>query len=66
MSKKKKFEELSDKIVDLVGGKDNVSFLTHCVTRLRFNLKDKSLAQISEIEKLWELLECSGQENSFR
>ena len=30
-----KYQELSDKIVGLVGGKANVQFFTHCVTRLR-------------------------------
>ena len=37
-----KYQELSDKIVGLVGGKANVQFFTHCVTRLRFNVKDES------------------------
>ena len=43
MAKKDRYEELAAGILDLVGGKDNVAFFTHCVTRLRFNLKDKSL-----------------------
>ena len=47
-----KYDELADKIIDLVGGKDNVQFLTHCVTRLRFNLKDQSLANLEEIKKV--------------
>ena len=34
-----KYQELSDKIVGLVGGKANVQFFTHCVTRPRFNVK---------------------------
>lgn len=32
--------------------KENVSFVTHCVTRLRITLKDKNLANTNEIEKL--------------
>lgn len=47
-----KFDELADRVVDLVGGKDNIEFFTHCVTRLRFNLKDKSLAKTDEIDKI--------------
>ena len=31
-------------IVDNVGGKDNILSLTHCITRLRFKLKDESKA----------------------
>lgn len=38
------YETLATKIVELVGGADNVSGLTHCATRLRFNLTDESLA----------------------
>lgn len=47
-----KFNELSSKIVKLIGGKENISYFTHCITRLRFNLKDKGLAFINEVEKL--------------
>lgn len=61
MSKHKKNEELSEKIIQLIGGKDNISFFTHCVTRLRFNLKDASIANIQEIEKLDGVLGCQWQ-----
>lgn len=47
-----KYDELADKIVDLLGGKDNISFYAHCVTRLRFNLKNKALVKKDEIEQL--------------
>ncbi|HIG0358554.1 TPA: PTS transporter subunit EIIC [Clostridium sporogenes] len=52
MSKKNKYENLSNQVVELIGGKENVSFFTHCVTRLRFTLKDKSIVKLHEIEKL--------------
>ena len=32
----------AEAIVDAVGGADNVLSLTHCATRLRFELKDAS------------------------
>ena len=32
-------------ILEKVGGKENIEFLVHCMTRLRFNLKDQSLAK---------------------
>lgn len=48
----KNYSEISSKIVDLVGGKDNISYFTHCVTRLRFNVKDESKVNKEEIEKL--------------
>ena len=52
MATKEKYQELADNIVGLVGGKENISYLTHCVTRLRFNVKDKGLVQADAIAKL--------------
>jgi PTS system beta-glucosides-specific IIC component len=39
-----KYDGLSRIIIQNVGGKDNITSLTHCVTRLRFKLKDESKA----------------------
>lgn len=39
-----KYENLARDIVRNVGGKENVISLTHCITRLRFKLKDESIA----------------------
>ena len=52
MAKTQKYEELADKILNLVGGKENITYFTHCVTRLRFNLKDQSAADIKKIEEI--------------
>ena len=49
---KKKYDELAAKILDEIGGKDNVINVFHCVTRLRFNLKDESIPDTDEIKKL--------------
>ncbi|MCI4129553.1 PTS transporter subunit EIIC [Bacillus haynesii] len=58
MSKKAKYEELASKVLELVGGKDNITFLTHCITRLRFNVKDKSIIKIKEIESTSGIIGC--------
>ena len=39
-----KYDGLARIIVNNVGGKGNIANLTHCVTRLRFQLKDESKA----------------------
>ena len=39
-----KYTELAQDILAHVGGKENVNSLKHCVTRLRFDLKDESKA----------------------
>lgn len=50
--KKKNYDVLAENIVSLLGGKENVSFFAHCTTRLRFNVKDRSLVQSKEIEAI--------------
>lgn len=52
MSKKVKYDVLADEIVNLLGGKENIAYFTHCMTRLRFTVKDKSIVKKSEIEKI--------------
>lgn len=45
-----KYEDVCREIVDLVGGKENINALTHCITRLRFVLKDESKANLEKLE----------------
>lgn len=40
----KNYEDLAKKIVKEIGGEENIQSLTHCITRLRFKLKDESKA----------------------
>lgn len=61
---KKDFKKMADEIVAKVGGESNVDSLTHCVTRLRFKLKDESIAkteEIKEIDGVLSVLKASGQ-----
>lgn len=46
------YENLAKSILEKIGGKENISNLTHCATRLRFNLKDKSKANTSAIKNI--------------
>lgn len=52
-----KYEELCKRLIELVGGKTNIESVTHCSTRLRFNLKDNNLAKGDEIRKLKDVIE---------
>ena len=47
-----KYRELAENIVKAVGGKENINSLTHCVTRLRFKLKDEGVAQTDVLKKM--------------
>ncbi|MCI9106213.1 MAG: PTS transporter subunit EIIC [Lachnospiraceae bacterium] len=40
-----KYQKLAEEIVSNVGGRENIVSLTHCITRLRFKLKDESRAK---------------------
>lgn len=44
-------KELAQKITEFIG-KDNISSVSHCATRLRLIVKDKNKVNVSEIEKL--------------
>ncbi|MGG7058846.1 beta-glucoside-specific PTS transporter subunit IIABC [Clostridium tertium] len=46
------YENLAKSILEKVGGEKNVSNLTHCATRLRFNLKDSTKANTEAIKAL--------------
>ncbi|MBZ2405673.1 beta-glucoside-specific PTS transporter subunit IIABC [Liquorilactobacillus hordei] len=45
-----KYEDLSKKIIDGVGGKENVKSVVHCTTRLRFKLKDEGSAKTEQLK----------------
>lgn len=45
-------KKLAQDLIPLVGGKENIKGVLHCMTRLRFQLADMSKAQVAEIEAL--------------
>lgn len=47
-----KYSQDAKKLLELVGGKENIKAVSHCVTRMRFVLFDESKANTEEIEKL--------------
>lgn len=46
------YENLAARIMEHIGGVDNVKTVTHCVTRLRFYLKDREQADDEALKKL--------------
>lgn len=58
------FETLAKEIIKEVGGKENIESVTHCVTRLRFVLKDESVAddeKVKAISKVLGVMHAGGQ-----
>ena len=59
-----KYDDLAAQIVELVGGKSNVKCVAHCITRVRFKLKDESKANdeaISELPNVIKVMHANGQ-----
>ena len=63
---KNSFDALASTLVELVGGKDNISFATHCATRLRLNLKDTSLIKEEEIKKTKGVLGVANSNGQYQ
>ena len=47
-----KYQDEAKKLLELVGGKDNIASVTHCATRMRFALVDETKASVKEIQGL--------------
>ena len=59
-----KYDGLARIIIQNVGGKSNIISLTHCITRLRFKLKDESKAQtdvLKETDGIVTVMQSGGQ-----
>lgn len=64
----KNYSALSKSIIDYVGGTENIISLYHCITRLRFKLKDESIAQknTDEIKKIPGVLSVVEANNQYQ
>ena len=62
----KNYTALAAEILSHVGGKENISFVTHCVTRLRFTVKDKNQVQAEAIDKLPSVFGSKWSNNQYQ
>ena len=66
----RKYKQLAQDIIKNVGGKENINGLTHCITRLRFKLKDESIANddvLKNMEDVVTVMKSGGQyQGSYR
>ncbi|WP_419890690.1 beta-glucoside-specific PTS transporter subunit IIABC [Paenibacillus xylanexedens] len=53
-------KDLAKNVLDLVGGEQNISGLTHCATRLRFVLKDDNKADLKALDQLEGVLKAQN------
>ncbi|TDX48233.1 PTS system trehalose-specific EIIBC component [Orenia marismortui] len=47
-----KFSKEAEELLEYIGGKENISAVSHCVTRMRFVLNDTKKADIDKIEAI--------------
>lgn len=62
----KNYTNMAEQIIKNVGGVDNVLQLTHCVTRLRFQLKDYNIANRDVIKNIDGVLSIVEGNNQFQ
>lgn len=51
-------KQIATDVLELVGGAENVTVATNCMTRLRLTLKDNSKADVEKIKKVKGVLGC--------
>lgn len=56
--KNMKYQETIDGVLKNLGGESNIDSLTHCMTRLRFTVKDDTKINMDEIKKVKEVVGC--------
>lgn len=60
----KDYSQVAKEIINLVGGEENVNRVTHCMTRLRFNLKDSSKVDkkaLEDLDLVVKVIDSAGQ-----
>ena len=59
-------KRIATDVLSLVGGKENVSTVAHCMTRLRLTLKDESKIDVEAIKKVDGVMGCVNQEGQLQ
>ncbi len=63
---KKDYGQSAEKLVHALGGKENITRVFHCMTRLRFYVKDRSMINEEEIKKLPEISGVNWHQDQFQ
>lgn len=63
---KKDYGQVADKLIQAMGGKDNITRVFHCMTRLRFYVKDRNAIREDEIKKLKEVSGTNWYQDQFQ
>lgn len=63
---KKDYRQSAEKLVQALGGKSNITRVFHCMTRLRFYVKDRSMINEDNIKKLSEISGVNWHQDQFQ
>lgn len=63
---KKDYSKSANTLVQAMGGKDNITRVFHCMTRLRFYVKDKNKIDEARIKKLPEISGVNWHQDQFQ
>lgn len=63
---KKDYGRSANQLVDAMGGKDNITRVFHCMTRLRFYVRDRKKINEAEIKKLSEVSGVNWHQDQFQ
>ena len=66
MAKENANKKLASDILEIIGGKDNVVTVAHCMTRLRLTLKNESIIDLEGIKKIEGVMGCVNQEGQLQ
>lgn len=59
-------KDSAKQIYDTVGGEANINYLTHCVTRLRFRLKDESKVDDEKVKQIPGVMGINHQNGQYQ
>lgn len=59
-------KDSAKQIYDAVGQEDNINYLTHCVTRLRFRLKDESKVDDEKVKQIPGVMGINHQNGQYQ
>lgn len=63
---KKNYSKSAEKLIEAMGGKENIKKVFHCMTRLRFYVKDKNKINETDIKNLPEISGVNWYQDQFQ
>lgn len=61
-----KYKDFCEQMIDLVGGRNNIEAVVHCMTRLRFTLKDRSKTKTEDIKNLKGVIDVVSNDVAYQ